>query len=241
MELDIFHNMQKYVFAAPYFGWLMAGVRNTIIISLLTAFFAFILGVFVSALRNSENIILRTSGRLYINIFRNMPIIPLLLLLVIALPSTFKDLTGVPFPRNSEFFFFITVISLNTSAYIAEILRSGMRSIPGELLDCAKTLGLSSMQIKRKIIFPQIIKICMPSLKNRFVHNLQNTAFAIVIPISMNMMDVLGQAKRIEAQNFATVSPYLFAGAVYISLAIGLSFLLQGCYRFYMHYHGGDG
>ena len=241
MELDILQNFQKYVFSEPYIGWLVRGVENTLVISMITAFSGFVLGCLIAFFRNSDKILSRTFGRIYINLFRNMPIVPMLLLLTIALPGIFKEITGCQFPRDTEYIVFIAVISLNTSSYIAEILRSGLRAIPNDMLNCAKTLGMSSMQIKRKIVLPQVVNICMPSLRNRFVHNLQNTAFAVVIPVPLSLMDVVGQAKRIEAQNFATVSPFLFAAAAYLLLAVSLSFLLRGVYKFYRQSHGGGG
>jgi polar amino acid transport system permease protein len=227
MELISIQNFYDYVFAQPYFDWLIIGIFNTLLITIFTTILSLFLGLSVFLFRVSKGKYRRFAGIIYINTFRNIPIVPFLLLLVIGLPGAFRSVTGVTLPRGLEFFFLIGVISLNTSTYISEIFRSAFRSVPDELSDCGRSLGMSWIQVKLYIVLPQIFRVSAPALLNRLIHNMKNSTIAFIIPLNLNLMEVLGQAKRIDAQTFCCLEPLLFASAVYLFLSLIMSCFLS--------------
>lgn len=216
-------NFQQYVFAPPYFGWLCRGVQITLLITLLTTVFSLILGILVATLSTSSRQKKRLTAKIYIALFRNLPPVPLLLFLVFALPGAFRSLTGHVFPSGMEFSLLIAGLSLNTSAYIAEILRSGIQTIPSQQFSAARVLGLGPIETRVSVIYPQAIRVTLPALGNRLIHNMKNSALALVLPLPLANMEVLGQASRVAAQTFAWAEPLLFAATVHLSLALLLS------------------
>ena len=213
-------DFRTYVFSDPYWGWLCRGVLMTLTITLLTTVLALVLGGIVSTLRMRASAACYFPARIYINLFRNMPPVPLLLFLVLGLPGAFQAITGLPFPRGHEFPLLILGLSLNTSAYIAEILRSGMRGVPRGHWEAGRMLGLSPRAIRLKIIYPQALRIALPTLGTRLIHNMKNSTIALLLPLPVGMLEVLGQAGRIAGQTFAWAEPLLFAAAVHLSLAL---------------------
>lgn len=220
-------DFQQYVFSSPYFGWLCRGILFTLLITVLTTLISTLLGAFISILRTNTNPWIRLAGSIYINLFRNIPPVPLLLFLVFGLPNIFPSISGRFFPMGMEFPILIAGLSLNTSAYIAEILRSGLRAIPQIHYDTAKILGLGPIAIRVRVIYPQALRIALPALGTRLIHNMKNSSVALVLPLPVNSMEVLGQTGRIAGQTFAWAEPLIFAAAVYLSFAIILSIFLN--------------
>lgn len=215
-------DFQSYVFSEPYRGWLCRGAFMTLVIACLTTMLSLVLGGIVSALRTQRSACGYLPARIYVSLFRNLPIVPLLLFLVFGLPGAFHALVGKPFPRGHEFPLLVLGLSLNTSAYIAEILRSGLRGVPRGHWEAGRVLGLSPMAVRLKVLYPQALRIALPALGTRLIHNMKNSTIALLLPLSVDRMEVVGQAGRIAGQTFAWAEPLIFAAAVHLVLAVGL-------------------
>jgi His/Glu/Gln/Arg/opine family amino acid ABC transporter permease subunit len=220
-------DFSRYVFAAPYFGWLCSGLLITAMISLVSGFFAAIIGLLVAQCQISARPDLRILGAGFVLVFRNLPLVPLLLFLSFGLPSLWTQLWGRPFPRGLELQLLLLGLALNTGAYVAEILRSGVAAVPQEQIDAAKTLGLARARILRRVIYPQAVRIVAPSLASRFVHNMKNSTLALIVPLPVGLMDVVGQAGRIAGETFSWAEPLIFAACAHLLLSLGLDWLLN--------------
>ncbi len=220
-------DFQHYVFSEPYFGWLCRGILFTLFVTVLTTLISIGLGAFISALRVNTNRWMRGVGLIYIILFRNIPLVPLLLFLVFGFPKIFPAFSGQFLPAGTEFLLLIAGLSLNTSAYIAEILRSGIRAIPQVYYDTAKILGLGPLAIRVRVIYPQALRIVLPVLGTRLIHNMKNSSVALVLPLPVNSMEVLGQAGRIAGQTFAWAESLIFAAVVYLSFSVVLSIFVN--------------
>lgn len=218
-------DFNTYIFSPPYSYWLLRGMIVTLFISVITSLFSLIFGLIICFFNISKQKYYRIFAKIYIIIFRNIPPVPLLLFLTFGLPTIYYSLTGMPFSRNVTFSMLIMGISLNTSAYLAEIIRSGLKGVPKESIDSAKVLGLSNTTIRFKVLFPQALYICLPSLSTRITHNIKNSSIALVLPLNVNNMEIMGQAGRIAGQTFAWAEPLIAAAIFYmlISFAIKLS------------------
>lgn len=220
-------NFAQYVFNEPYFGWLCRGVGFTLLITAVTTVLSLLLGTIIATMRTSRGVVGPVIAKVYITVFRNIPVVPLLLFLVFALPGFYRSLTGLVFPTGMEFGLLIAGLSLNTSAYIAEILRSGIRAVPVEHYGAGHILGLSDGQIRRSIIYPQAIRVALPALGTRLIHNMKNSAIALVLPLAVDKMEVVGQAGRIAGQTFAWAEPLIFAALVHLTLAVSMGFVVN--------------
>ncbi len=210
---------QRYVFDQPYLGWLLRGVGVTLFVTVLTTVSSLLLGMLVVFMRTAARPGARAAARVYIALFRNIPLVPLLLFLVFAVPGAFKALTGSTFPAGNEFLLLVLGLSLNTSAYIAEILRSGIRAIPAAQADAARVLGLVPMDIRLRVIYPQAMRIVLPDLGTRLIHNMKNSSVALVLPLPVEYMEVVGQAGRIAGQTFSWAGPLVFAACTHLAFA----------------------
>lgn len=215
-------NFNDYIFSPPYSNWLLQGAVFTIIISFLTTSFSLFLGIINCFMNISSHKTLRCWAQTNVIVFRNTPPVPLLLFLSFGLPGIYSSITGKPFLRDTTFFFLIIGLSLNTSAYISEIVRSGLKAIPNQNIDSARILGFGNKDINLSILLPQAIHNCLPALSTRIIHNIKNSSIALVLPLSVNHMEIMGQAGRIAGQTFAWAEPLLVSAIFYIIITITL-------------------
>jgi glutamate/aspartate transport system permease protein len=216
-----------YVFGAPYFGWLCSGVLMTLLISMISGVCAGVIGFPVLRCQISRRGSLRILGAGFVIVFRNLPAIPLLLFLTFAVPGLWRQFWGQPFPAGFEFHLLLLGLTLNTAAYFAEILRAGVASVAIEQIYAARTLGLNPVAVRWHVIYPQAVRVVAPALASRFIHNMKNSTLSLVVPLPVEMMEVVGQAGRIAGQTFSWAEPLIFAACVHLSLALGLGFLLN--------------
>jgi His/Glu/Gln/Arg/opine family amino acid ABC transporter permease subunit len=220
-------NFAQYVFGAPYFGWLCTGVLMTVQIAAVSGLSAAILGFLVLRCHISAQPWLRKVGIGFVAIFRNLPLVPLLLFLAFAVPGVWQQLWHHPFPRGLELYLLLLGLTLNTASYFAEILLAGVGAVSVDLIHAARTLGLLPGAVRRHVVLPQAARIVAPALASRFIHNMKNSTLALVVPLPVDAMDVVGQAGRIAGETFSWAEPLIFAACVHLSLAIGLGWLLN--------------
>ena len=217
----------RNVFVQPYIEWLCQGMLMTLVIGVSGATFGTLIALMVLHCRVATSRIMRAFGVIYIVLFRNLPVLPLLLFFTFAIPGIWQEVFGFPIPRGFEFYFLIMVLALNAGAYLAEILRAGVEAVPREQIDAAHTLGLSLRTIRHRIIFPQCVHIVAPALASRYIHIIKNSSMALVVPLAPGMMEMVGQAGRIAGQTFAWAEPLIFAAIGYLVLALIFSRLLN--------------
>ena len=214
-------NFDRYVFASPYFGWLCRGVVMTLVISLLSGTAAACVGIGVARLRLSPHGYLRTAASAFVIIFRNLPLVPLLLFLTFGLPGLWSQLTGDTFPRGFEFYLLILGLSANTGAYFTEILRAGVLGVAPQQQQVARTMGLSTAAIRWYVVYPQAVRIVAPALATRWIHNMKNSALALVVPLPVGLMEVVGQAGHIAGETFSWAEPLIVVAAIHLVLSLG--------------------
>ncbi len=218
-------NLGKYVFNEPYFGWLLNGIGNTLLISFLSGSLALLLGILLTSSAKPQGKP-STFSLIFTDIFRNIPPVPMLLLLSIGLPQIFSKYFHYSLPSGFEFKILILGLSFNTAAYISEILIAGLRGVPTKQYEAGVSLGLGRMKIFFLIQLPQAFRISFPAISTRLIHNMKNSSVALVIPLNLDRMELMGQTSRIAGQTFAWAEPLLFSTAIYLVLAYALSVLL---------------
>jgi His/Glu/Gln/Arg/opine family amino acid ABC transporter permease subunit len=217
----------RYVFAAPYFGWLCRGIMMTLLISLVSGVAAALLGLGVVRLRLAPHRGPRIAAATFVIIFRNLPLMPLLLFLTFGLPRLWLQVSGRPFPLVFELYLLLVVMSVNSGAYFAEILRAGVLGVAPQQQEVARTMGLSTAAIRWYVVYPQAVRIVAPALATRWIHNMKNSAMALVVPLPVGLMEMVGQAGRIAGETFSWVEPLTAVAAIYLLLCLGAGWFLN--------------
>jgi polar amino acid transport system permease protein len=161
--------------------------------------------------------------RLYIDIFRSIPLLVLLIVIYYALP--FLGL------RLSSFASAMTALTLVSGAYTAEIFRAGIEAIPHGQFEAAEALGLNQRQTMFDVVLPQAVRIVIPPLTNNSINVIKDTALASVVA----MPDLLKQATQAQALT-ANPSPLIGAALIYIAFLWPLVLFVSYLER---RYHGG--
>ena len=194
-----------------YLPLLLKGLRMTIWIAIFGIAIAVVLGIVVCVMQLCHIKILNRIAALYVTIIRGMPLMILALFLYFGVIKN-----ALPLVASASL-----ILGLNASAYLAEIFRGGIQAIDEGQIEAARSLGLSSAKTMRLVVFPQAVKIMIPSLMNQFITSLKDTA--ILSAISVNELTMT--AKSIIARNFKAFELYSYAAIMYIVLITILTIL----------------
>ncbi len=197
---DTFLNLDVMIRVWPM---LWKGVWNTLALAFTTITFGGMLGVAICLVRLYAPRPLRWLAIAYIDVFRALPILVLLVLVYYALPFM-----GI---RLSSFFAAVTALGLVFSAFTAEVFRAGIEAIPPGQTEAAESLGLPFRVIIWKIVLPQALKIAIPPHTSNAVAIAKDTSLASVVA----MPDLLKQATDAQALT-ANPSPLIAAAIMYL-------------------------
>ncbi|HDQ72170.1 MAG TPA: amino acid ABC transporter permease [Chloroflexi bacterium] len=189
---------------------LFDGLKLTIKIAFYSALFSTIIGLLLAIFRSFDNRILNAFIIAYIDFFRAMPIIVLMVLIYYALPYTGLTLSA---PVSG-----IVALSLNSSAYVSEIFRAGILSVHHGQIEAAQALGLNAVQTMRLVILPQAFRVVIPPLTSNYVASAKDTA----ICSSITILELLKSALQVQAWR-ANPTPIIAATAIYIALFVPLT------------------
>jgi polar amino acid transport system permease protein len=188
---------------------LLAGLGVTVLLGAVSIIAGLISGLGLALLRLYAVKPLRAIARLYIDVFRSLPLLVLLVLVYYALPFV-----GI---RLSSFAAAATALSLVSCAYTAEIFRAGIEAVPKGQLEAAAAVGLKFNEIMRYVALPQALRIVMPPLTGNCINVLKDTALASVVA----MPDLLKQATQAQALS-ANPTPLIGAAVLYLALLLPL-------------------
>jgi His/Glu/Gln/Arg/opine family amino acid ABC transporter permease subunit len=180
-------------------------------------------GALIALSRTSELRPLRLVSTTYVEVFRNTPLLVQLFFLFFALPRLPQfeaPLVGEVTWLLSPFQAALIGLTLYTTAYTTEALRSGLLSVDRGQTEAARALGLSYMQTRMHVVAPQAFVIAIPLLTSIFSALFRNTAVVSAIGVT----ELLGAADRIQQQNFQTFELFTVAGVLYLSLTLPLAF-----------------
>ena len=231
-----------------YSRWLVEGLWITLKISAISMVFAMVLGTIFGIGRLSRSRIIRWISAPYIEFFRNTPLVIQLFFWYFGADFLFHFLMylaghlgfispaishyvvgkidGIRLYYNrgeSEFISGIVGLSVYTSAFIAEIVRAGIQSIPTGQLEAARSTGLSTIQALRYIILPQAFRIIVPPLITQFLNLTKNSSQAMAIGV----MELTYMARQVEAYTFRGFEAFTAATIIYLILSLIISFTLN--------------
>lgn len=188
------------------------GLSTTIMLALSSALFATLIGLLVAVLRLLKNKTLDIFLKIYLEFFRTMPILVILLVVYFGFP--FLNLSMGPFASA------VLVLSFTNGAFISEDFRAGISSIHHTQTEAAYALGLSFSQTMRLVLVPQAFRIVFPPLTNRWIGVLKDTAVCSFIAIR----ELLKTSQMITTQR-ANPTPLVVATGLFLAMLIPLTML----------------
>ncbi|WP_131113804.1 amino acid ABC transporter permease [Lichenihabitans psoromatis] len=201
---DTFLNWSVFVEALPM---LLKGLWITVGLGLTAIVIGFVGGLILVMVRLYGGMPLSPLGIAYIDVFRSIPVLVLLIVIYYALPFV-----GL---RLSPFWAATTALSLVSAAYSAEILRAGIEGVPQGQFEAARALGLGPIRQMIDIVLPQAIKLVIPPLTSNSINVMKDTALASVVA----MPDLLKQATQAQALA-ANPTPLIGAAVIYVILLL---------------------
>ena len=222
---------------------LWRGLTLTIALTLITSALSLALGIGIGTLRLSPRWFWRWLAAVHVDVHRNIPALVLIIFWAFALPNLFpSEMRQGLFFNNGlmtwlggwtqlslPYYALATALALtlNTSAYLAELFRAGVGTIAQEHLDAAQTLGASPGVIFTRILLPQGLRASFPAISTRLIHNMKNTALAAFVSVP----EFFHGTQTAITRSFRALEFLLLAAAVYLAL----SFCLAGCLSWIEH------
>ena len=214
-----------------YYPQLLSGVGNTMLIALTSTVAGLVIGLLTGIIRTapySPNALLRTLHKLlnaviavYVEIFRGTPMMVQAMVIYWGYAFASGGSTLPLIPSG------IIIVSINTGAYMAEIVRGGIISIDRGQFEGAMSIGMTHSQTMFKVIIPQVIRNILPSVSNEFVINIKDTSVLNVIGVT----ELYYFAGIIKRQSFQTFQTYLVICVVYFILTFTVTRLLRWAER----------
>ena len=177
---------------------LARGALTTIKAAFLAEVIAVAAGLLIATLRMSKRVIVRLPAILYIDVVRGLPLIVLVSLVAFGLPT----------------------IGINAAAYIAEIFRAGIQSLPRGQMDAARSLGMTQGTAMTSVVIPQAFRAVIPPLMNEFIALIKDTAIGfIIVGVTVATRDMFTAAQAFQASTFSP-TPYIGASIGYLIITI---------------------
>ncbi len=203
---------QLFADACPRF---FDGLFVTVELLFLSSAIGFFVAVAVVLARVSKNPLLFAPAQAYVYVFRGTPLLVQLWVFYYGLGSLGEEGLGPlwPFFREGWWVGLLTLV-INTSAYVAEILRGGIENLPRGQVEAAEACGMSWAQRMRRIVFPQAIRIAWPAYGNELILLMKASALISTITV----MDLMGQTRTIFSRSY-DLSIFLYGALLYLVLA----------------------
>jgi len=194
-------------------GPLMMGLWTTLWLSAISSIFALFLGLITGIARISKNVTLRGLAMIYVEFIRGTPLLVQIFIAYFFLGTVFnlsRNVCGVG------------ALALFAGAYVAEIVRAGVQSIPKGQMEASRSLGMTAFQTMKDIILPQAFKKILPPLSGQFISLIKDSSLVSVIAIT----DLTKSGREIITSTFATFEVWLVVAAMYLLVTSALSQLV---------------
>ena len=197
--------------------FLFEGVRNTLILTIIAVVLGVALGTLVAMAKMSKSKLVRFLISIYIEIIRGTPILLQLYIFYFVLPEL------MPFLNLSSFMWVAIALCINSSAYVSEVIRSGIQAVDRGQMEAARCLGLSERQAMTKIILPQAVRNILPALGNEFIMILKETSLASTFFLG----DLMTSHKIVSGATYLQLESLIIVGAIYLCITFPLSKLVE--------------
>ena len=199
-----------------YYSLMLEGLGNTAVITLFSLVIGMVLGSLVASIRyltegNDRMKILSRLCSLYVTVIRGIPVVVLLLIFYFIILKSANGLLVASI-----------TFGINSSAYMAELIRSGISAVPYGQTEAGRSLGLSRVQTMRKIVLPQAVRYILPAVGNEFIALLKETAVAGYVAV----VDLTRAGNLVRNNTYDAVNPLLIVALTYLVIVVLLSRLM---------------
>ena len=219
--MNFFETMQKII--TRYGNFFTQGIENTLIIALLAVLIGTILGTLMAIARMSKILPLRWIAAIYIEFIRGTPLMVQLTFIFYGLPMigiTFPDIPAIP--NFSRFAAGVIAMGMNSTAYVAEVIRSGIQAVDPGQMEAARSIGLKYGQAMKMVILPQAVRNILPALGNEFVTIIKESSIASVIGVA----DLMFRTNDVIAVTYRTLECLAIAAVIYFVMTFFFSRLI---------------
>ncbi len=205
-----------------YSSYFITGLTYTVVLSAIALVAGIILGVIIYFMRISKSKVVSGIAKGMVELLRGTPLMVQLFIAYYG-PTTFFDVRslGIPTARLALISGAIAV-SINSGAYVSEIIRSGIQSIGKGQMEAGRSLGMSYGETMKEIIMPQAVKNILPALGNEFITLIKETSIVSVVGVG----DIMYNVKIVQGASFKPMEPLIVAAVLYFVLTFSLSKLL---------------
>ena len=190
---------------------LLSGLGITLSLALISFAIAIVIGIIFGMFSVSPYKSLRILSEIFVDVIRGIPLMILAAFIFWGVPNFIESLTGQQSPIN-DFVAGTIALSLNSAAYIAEIVRGGIKAVPVGQMEASRSLGISYGKTMRKIVLPQATKLMLPNFVNQFVIALKDTTIVSAI----GLVELFQTGKIIIARNYQSFKMYAILAVFYL-------------------------
>ena len=190
---------------------LLSGLGITLSLALISFAIAIVIGIIFGMFSVSPYKSLRLISEIFVDVIRGIPLMILAAFIFWGVPNFIESLTGQQSPIN-DFVAGTIALSLNSAAYIAEIVRGGIKAVPIGQMEASRSLGISYSKTMRKIVLPQATKLMLPNFVNQFVIALKDTTIVSAI----GLVELFQTGKIIIARNYQSFKMYAILAVFYL-------------------------
>lgn len=211
-----------------YSSFFIDGVGNTLVIAAFSVLLGTLFGVLMAIARMSKIKILKGIATIYIEFIRGTPLMVQLMFIFYGLPMVgikFPDISWIP--NFSRFAAGIVAMSMNSCAYVAEIIRSGIQAVDKGQMEAARSIGFTYGESMRIVVLPQAVKNILPALGNEFVTIIKESSIVSVIGIG----DLMFRTKDVIAVTYRSLPALAIAALIYFAMTFVSSRLIAAAER----------
>ena len=204
-----------FIYFLGEFPRLIVKVPYTLFLGILAFVAAMLMGLLLALAKQSRFRLLRGVSNLYVSYFRSTPYITQLFILYFGLPQIIYAMREMSAQTA-----LILSISMNSAAFISEILRGGLLSVDKGQMEAALSIGMSKLQALRTVVLPQAFTVALPALGNSFISMIKSTAMGFTIGV----VELLAKAKIGSAKSYCYLESYVAVGLIYWGMMIVIGY-----------------
>ncbi|GES43838.1 amino acid ABC transporter membrane protein 1 (PAAT family) [Rhizobium sp. ERR 922] len=204
-------------FAAVWrnFDFLMSGLALSLGLAIISILIGALIGLILAFALTSKNRAAMIPAQVYVTVIRNLPILVLVLFAFFALPQM-----GFRLDKIKSF---VLVLSIYSGAYLAEVFRAGLLSIPKGLSEAGLAIGLTPMQIRGSVIAPLMLRNVLPSLSSTIISLFKDTSLAAAIAVP----ELTFAARKINVESFRVIETWMVTSAIYVATCFLIAALMR--------------
>ncbi|HEX4858585.1 MAG TPA: amino acid ABC transporter permease [Usitatibacteraceae bacterium] len=220
-----------------YLGWLGSGVMWTLVVSICAWIIAFSLGSVLGVMRTTPTRWLRLPATIYVEIFRNIPLLVQMFLWYFVMPEvvptalgdwlkqTYPNLISLPFAQFSlwEFTAAVLCLGLYTASRVAEQVRAGIQSLPRGQTNAGLAMGFTLTQVYKHVLLPMAFRLIVPPMTSEFLTIFKNSSTALTIGV----LELTAQSRQISEYTFKTFEAFTAATLIYIVITMTVIVLMR--------------